>query len=292
MESKKQRIYDALEHGNPVFWTLAGVVAVGILGILDYLTGTEFTFSLFYIAPVILVAWVTNLKVGLFMSLLSALTIMSAEIAAGQTYSHSIVYFLNTLVRTIFYLTLTYLVVQLKHSQRKEHLAARTDFVTGIANSRYFHEILNMEVERIRRYPHPITVVYMDMDNFKEVNDLFGHTIGDDVLRYVTSELKIQLRKTDTIARLGGDEFAILLPSTRLEQAEEVIARVRLHLEKEMTQKKWPITFSMGAVVCLAPPHSAEQVIDMADQAMYQVKNDTKNGVCFIIWNGVSFTRR
>ncbi len=291
MEWKNQKVFDALEHGNPVFWTLAGIVSVGLLGILDYLTGTEFTFSLFYIAPIIVVTWVTNLKVGLFMSLLSALTIMGAEIAAGQTYTHSIVYFLNPLVRTIFYLILTYLLVQLKDAQRKEHLAARTDFVTGIANGRYFHEMLNMEVERIRRYPHPITVIYMDMDNFKEVNDLFGHTIGDDVLRYVSSELNVQLRKTDIIARLGGDEFAILLPSTRLEQAEEVIVRVRGHLEKEMTQRKWPITFSIGAVVCLAPPHSAEEVIDMADQAMYQVKNDTKNSVCFIIWNGTSFTR-
>jgi diguanylate cyclase (GGDEF)-like protein len=121
------------------------------------------------------------------------------------------------------------------------------------------------------------------------VNDLFGHKMGDTVLRYVASELKSKLRKTDIIARLGGDEFALLLPSTRLPEAEVVISKVRTNLTEEMRQRNWPVTFSMGVVVCIAPPHSVEQIIDMADELMYEVKNSTKNNVRFATWDGKNF---
>jgi len=268
---------------------VVGIVSIGLLGILDYLTGNEFTFSLFYLAPILSVTWAANLKTGQFLSLLSALTLIGVQIAAGLEYSHPIFYFLNTLVRTAIYVILTELVDKLKKTQKKEQLAARTDFVTGIANRRYFHELLETEIERIRRYPHPITVVYMDMDNFKQVNDLFGHKMGDEVLRCIASELKSKLRKTDIIARLGGDEFALLLPSARLPEAEVVISKVRTNLTEEMRQRNWPVTFSMGAVVCIAPPHSAEQIIDMADELMYEVKNSTKNNVRFTTWDGKNF---
>ena len=286
---KIQKLFSALENRSPLFWTVVGIVSIGLLGILDYLTGNEFTFSLFYLAPILLVTWAANLKTGQFLSLLSALTLIGVQIAAGLEYSHPVFYFLNTLVRAAIYVILTDLVDKLKKTQKKEQLAARTDFVTGVANRRYFHELLETEIERIRRYPHPITVVYMDMDNFKQVNDLFGHKMGDEVLRCIASELKSKLRKTDIIARLGGDEFALLLPSARLPEAEVVISKVRINLTEEMRQRNWPVTFSMGAVVCIAPPHSAEQIIDMADELMYEVKNSTKNNVRFTTWDGKNF---
>jgi diguanylate cyclase (GGDEF)-like protein len=286
---KIQKLFEALENRSPLFWTVVGIILIGFLGLLDYLTGDEFTFSLFYLAPILLITWIANLKVGQLLSLLSALTLIGVQVAVGLEYSHPIFYFLNTVVRIAVYFILTGLVDKLKETQKKEQLAARTDFVTGVANRRYFMELLETEIERIRRYPHPITVVYMDMDNFKQVNDLFGHKMGDEVLRYIASELKSRLRKTDIIARLGGDEFALLLPAARLQEAEIVISKVRANLAEEMQQRNWPVTFSMGAVVCLAPLHSAEQIIDMADKLMYEVKNSTKNDVRFTTWDGKNF---
>lgn len=286
---KIQTLFETLENRSPLFWAVVGIISIGFLGLLDYLTGNEFTFSLFYLAPILLITWIANLKVGQFLSLLSALTLIGVQVAVGLEYSHPIFYFLNTVVRIAIYFILTGLVDKLKETQKKEQLAARTDFVTGVANRRYFMELLETEIERIRRYPHPITVVYMDMDNFKQVNDLFGHKMGDEVLRYSAGELKSRLRKTDIIARLGGDEFALLLPSARLQEAEIVISKVRANLAEEMRQRNWPVTFSMGAVVCLAPPHSAEQIIDMADKLMYEVKNSTKNDVRFTTWDGKNF---
>ena len=258
---------------------------------MDYLTGNEITFSLFYLAPIVLVTWAVNRNAGLLVSLLSSLTLLVAEVAAAQTYSHPMVYLWNTLFRTVFYVIVTYLMTELQKARREEQLAARTDFVSGAANARYFNELLQMEINRIRRYPHPITMVYLDIDNFKMVNDLFGHPMGDEVLRFIASELKSQLRKTDIIARLGGDEFALLLPSTRESEAQVVVSKLHGHLIQMMRQKNWPVTFSMGVVTCVAPPHSVEQLISMADELMYKVKNSTKNGIGSAIWDGKNFQR-
>lgn len=268
-----------------------GFTAVGLLGLIDYATGNELTLSLFYLIPIVLVTWAVDRKTGLFLSFISGLTLLGAEIASGQTFSHSIFYFLNTLVRTAFYVVVVYLVTELQKARREEQLAARTDYTTGAVNARYFNELLQMEISRIRRYPHPITLVYVDIDNFKLVNDLFGHKIGDDVLRFIASELKSQLRVTDTVARLGGDEFVLLLPSTRQQEARLVVSKVYTNLIEKMQQKNWPVTFSMGAVSCEFSPYSAEQLVNLADELMYEVKNSTKNDIRFRTWVGEKSVR-
>jgi diguanylate cyclase (GGDEF)-like protein len=284
MELKIKRIFEILESGHPIFWTAAGIGSIGLLGIIDTLTGNEITFSLFYLAPIVVVTWAVNQSMGLFMSLLGALTLLGAEIAAGQTYSSPTIYVANTLIRASFYVIVTYLVAELHKARQEEQVAARTDFVSGAANARYFHELLQMEINRIHRYPHPVTVVYIDIDNFKLVNDLFGHKIGDEVLRSIANELKSQLRRTDIVARVGGDEFALLLPSTHQPEAQVVISKVKTHLIETMKQGNWPVTLSMGAVTCVSPPHSPEQLLNMADELMYQVKNSTKNDIKFFTW--------
>ena len=286
MEQRANNFLEALENRSPLFWTITGLLIVGLLGILDYATGNELTLSLFYLIPIVLITGGVDRKTGLFMSFISGLTLLGAEIAAGQTYSHPIFYLLNTLVRTLFYVVVVYLVAELQKSRKEEQLAARTDFITGAINARYFNELLQMEISRIRRYPHPITLVYVDVDNFKLVNDLFGHRTGDEVLRCIATELKSQLRMTDTVARLGGDEFVMLMPSTRQPEARKVVSKVYAHLIETMRRKNWPVTFSMGVVTCEFSPYSAEQLVNMADELMYQVKNSTKNDIRFGMWGG------
>ncbi|MDQ2693577.1 MAG: GGDEF domain-containing protein, partial [Chloroflexota bacterium] len=253
---------------------------------LDYLTGNEIVSSLFYFIPIVLGTLAVGRWFGLFVSFLSALTLMVAEIYAGHSYSHPFLYFANTMIRTVFYSFVAYLVAALHKLQREERLAARTDFTTGAINARYFNEMLKMEIDRIRRYPHPFTVVFIDIDDFKVVNDLFGHQMGDFVLRAIAAELKSQLRKTDIVARVGGDEFALLLPSTLRSEAEVVLTKVHAHLSEAMKRGNWPVTFSMGAVTCVSPPYAAEQLINLADELMYAVKNSTKNAIRFITWGG------
>jgi diguanylate cyclase (GGDEF)-like protein len=291
MARRAKRFLETLENKSSIFWTITGFTVVGLLGLIDYATGNELTISLFYLIPIFLVTWAVDRNTGLFMSLLSGLTLLGAEIAAGMSYSHPIFYFVNTLLRTSFYVIVVYLVTALQKSRKEEQLAARTDYITGAVNARYFNELLQMEISRIRRYPHPITLVYVDVDNFKLVNDLFGHKIGDDVLRFISTELKSQLRITDTVARLGGDEFVLLLPSTRQTEARLVVSKVYASLMEKMRQRNWPVTFSMGAVTCEFSPYSAEQLVNMADELMYEVKNSTKNDIRFRTWVGEKSVR-
>ena len=291
MEQRAKRLVEVFRNRSPLFWTIAGFTIVGLLGLIDYATGNELTLSLFYLIPIVLVTWVVNRPTGLFMCFMSGLTLLTAEIAAGQTYSYPLYYFLNTLIRTLFYVFIVYLLAELQKSREEEQHAARTDYVTGAVNARYFNELLQMEISRIRRYPHPITLVYIDVDNFKLVNDLFGHKMGDDVLRCIATELKSQLRVTDTVARMGGDEFVMLLPSTRQPEARMVVSKVYNHLIEKMRQRNWPVTFSMGVVTCEFSPYSAEQLVNMADELMYEVKNSTKNDIRFRTWMGEKSVR-
>lgn len=286
MKLKLDKLFQRFEKGQPGFWAGLGGLLVLVLGVVDYQTGNEIVFSLFYLIPILLVTLAISEVAGLYASILSALILLAAEIAAGQSYSHPGIYFWNTAIRAVFFSFFSYLVAELYQSHREERQVARTDFVSGAYNARFFYELLQMEIDRIRRQPHPFTVVYIDLDDFKRVNDLFGHRVGDSVLRYVTEVLRASLRKTDFVARLGGDEFALLLPSTRQADAEVVLIKVRAALEEAMRERSFPVTFSIGVVTCVTPPHAAEQLINLADELMYGVKNSTKNGIRFMTLEG------
>ena len=279
-------IHAALERNYPSFWIVTGIVSVSLLGLLNYLSGNEVDFSLFYLIPIALVTWVINQRAGLLLSFLSALVWLVAEFETGHAYAYPVLHLGNSVIRAGSFVICTYLLAQLQGSWRKEQSMARTDFVTGVANARHFHETLDMELERMRRYVHPVTVVYIDIDNFKLVNDLFGHQIGDDVLRCIAGELKSQLRSTDVIARLGGDEFGLLLPSTGQAEARAVISKLQTHLTQVMRRRNWPVTLSIGAMTCVSPPPSTAQILQTADRLMYEVKNSTKDAVRFGTWVG------
>lgn len=141
-----------------------------------------------------------------------------------------------------------------------------------------------MEIERSQRYGHPITLVYIDLDNFKMVNDQWGHRTGDQVLMVTVECIIKELRKTDIVARLGGDEFAILLPETDAEASRIVTSKLQRSLLDEMLQNQWPVTFSIGVVTFMDIPDSDDKVIQIADELMYTVKNDGKNGISYSVY--------
>ncbi len=156
---------------------------------------------------------------------------------------------------------------------------AHTDVLTGLANNRAFYEQVDHEAERSRRYRHPLTIAYFDLDNFKTVNDQHGHDTGDAVLRMVGQVLKERVRKTDIVARLGGDEFADLFPETDYEEARSLTQNIRPHLLDAMKQNKWPVTFSIGTLVFSKPLDSTREMIKAADNLMYRVKKGGKNNI-------------
>ena len=121
----------SLENRSSLFWTIAGIILVGLLGIVDYLTGYEISFSLFYLAPVALVTSYVSLRLGLIISILSAVTRLVAEIAAGKEYTQAIIYLWNTLIRFGFFMIMTYLISELRKVHEVQRTLARTDYVSG-----------------------------------------------------------------------------------------------------------------------------------------------------------------
>ncbi len=162
---------------------------------------------------------------------------------------------------------------------RRTMKLTRRDDLTGALNRRGFFEVLGDESKRSQRYLHPLTVVYVDLDDFKLVNDLKGHKTGNLVLQEVARTMQSILREVDFVARLGGDEFALLLPETGAENVRVVLDKLRTALMNEVNAHDWRVTFSIGAVTFNDPRVTAEEMIAKADELMYSVKLSGKNRV-------------
>ncbi len=281
-----RKINALLEGQSLLFWIITNIALVGMLGIIDYLTGNELSFSLFYLFPITLAAWYANRAQGISISILSAVTWLAADFIEGEDYSHPIIYFWNTLIRFGFFLVVTYLVSELHKTQNAIQTLARTDYITEAINSRYFHEVLETEINRSSRYKRPFTLVYLDLDDFKLVNDRLGHAEGDQLIRFIAGELKRLVRSTDIVSRLGGDEFAILFPETGQEEAKVIMSKVHIHLGEKLGKKYPLVTFSAGAITYIASPNSSAETIRLADELMYIVKNSTKDSVLYSLYTG------
>jgi diguanylate cyclase (GGDEF)-like protein len=274
------------EKRSKPFWVSVGIAFIIILGIIDYFSGYEISFSLFYLIPILLVVWYIDGRMGLILSFTSAVTWFLADFSAGLTYSNPSIYVWNTLLRMGFYCVVTWLVTTLKRAYKTNQELVRTDYVTGAVSIRYFYELAQIEISRSERYGLPFTIAYIDLDNFKAVNDRLGHSTGDRVLRAVTDAIRRQIRPMDTLARLGGDEFALLLPETGRDQIEMVINRLHSCLVDEMLRNGWMVTFSMGVVTYKEVPNTVDDILKIADRAMYTVKTAGKNGVNYCIYAG------
>lgn len=211
------------------------------------------------------------------MSFACSIIWFSADFAAGHELSHYLFFIWNTLVRLSFFLIVNYLLTSLHDTLEQAQHFSRIDGLTGIYNSRYFHILLDAEINRSRRYLNKFTIAYIDLDHFKWVNDTYGHSTGDHALRTAASYLKNALRNTDTLARLGGDEFCLLLPETDSAKAQVLFKKIHAGLLREMQNQNWPVTFSIGVIVFNKPPESTDSAIKQADGLMYQIKKENKN---------------
>lgn len=259
---------------------------MGILGIIDFLTGYEISSSLFYLLPISFGAWYAGKRAGVAISIISAITWEEVGRLGGITYSYPAIPYWNALTRLGFFIIVTILLSMVKQELEREQELSRTDSLTGANNLRAFKEISVAEIARASRYAHPFTVVYIDIDDFKVVNDRLGHNMGDALLQVVVRTLRANTRVTDSVARLGGDEFAILLPETGDKNAEGVISKIHQSLLGEMQQHQWPITFSIGVLTCIAIPHTYEEMIKRVDDLMYIVKTNGKNAINYSIYAG------
>jgi diguanylate cyclase (GGDEF)-like protein len=268
-----------LEKLNKPLVIAIGFALIGLLGIIDFLTGYELAFSIFYLLPICLLTWRTGQLLGMVSSFVCAVVCLISDLAAGHPYSHPIIYIWNTIIRFSFFAIITILLSKLIIVLEHEREISRTDHLTGAFNPRVFYDLLQMEINRSQRYKNTFTIAYIDLDNFKTVNDEFGHATGDQVLCFVVDHFRKHLRKTDVVARLGGDELALLLPETKQESAQVVLSRLQIDILAAMQQRNWPITLSIGVLTCLDTSLTTDEAMKIVDDLMYSVKNDNKNGI-------------
>ncbi|MGI9108115.1 MAG: GGDEF domain-containing protein [Pyrinomonadaceae bacterium] len=258
--------------------TLGFLLAI-LQSVINFLAGHDYSFVLFYLLPVSLVAWLVGRRAALFISLASAGGYFLTERMNRHFAAQPLIPYFNALAWLGAFLFVAYFVSALRRSHDYQRKLARTDDLTGVVNRRSFFEISQVEINRARRHRHPFTVAYMDVDDFKSINDSYGHTIGDTVLKSVTQTIKSNIRDIDVVARLGGDEFVILMPETDEAAAQAVVARVHRNMLDIMRNYGWPITFSVGVVTWETPPRTVDAMLKQADDAMYEVKNNGKNRI-------------
>lgn len=275
------KITDSFDKLSTTLVVILAIVLVLSLGIIDYLTGKEISFSIFYLLPITIASWSKGRLVGVVISVLSAITWLVADLAAGGTYSHLVIPFWNTLVRFSFFIIIVIILSAFKKALEQAKESARMDPLTGVANARAFAEFANNEIDRALRRRYPLTIVYLDLDNFKNINDIYGHSVGDALLQIVGSTIKKNIRTMDLVARLGGDEFAIMLSGTNNRHARAIVERIRRQLSYIMNKNGWPVTASIGVVTYQCSPPAVDRMISRADYLMYSVKNDIKGKVCY-----------
>lgn len=273
-----------LENQSRTKLIVLSVLLVLLLGAIDYLTGFELTFSLFYLLPIALISWGVGALAGLLASALSTLIWGFSNLLAGEMFSNVFIFAWNTVTRFLIFVIVSLLLSVLRRTLDEERRRARIDSLTGALNRRAFYELVNTRILFSRPTPPACTLIYLDLDNFKTVNDTFGHAAGDAVLVTVVDTIAQHLGPQDAVARLGGDEFIVLMMETGPQALAEAVTRLQDDLIATMKAQEWPITFSMGVVSFREPAASVGQMITLADQLMYGVKSGSKNAVAYAVF--------
>jgi diguanylate cyclase (GGDEF)-like protein len=185
--------------------------------------------------------------------------------------------------RDIFQIILLQATAALKNLALFEQMKfqANRDPLTGLYNQRYFWEVLRDEVNRGQRYQIPLSLLFLDLDHFKEVNDTYGHAVGDEVLQAVSRLIETSIRQSDQLFRYGGEEFAIICPQSSQAQAYHLAERLRSRLAEEplkLSDRSLPVTMSIG-VASLMGAMTATEILQRAGAALYRAKQEGRNRV-------------
>ncbi len=272
-------LYAFLEKQSRTTILVLGSLLIAVLGALDYMTGPDLSLFIFYLVPVSLATWFAGPATGIGLSVLSAAAWSLADILSQHTGRHAAVPYWNLFMELSFFFLASSVLAGLRSSLEREQKLGRIDYLTGAVNSRYFAELAEREIQRALRYRHIFSAAYLDLDNFKVVNDNKGHQEGDRLLKLVVATIADSIRATDIVARLGGDEFIILFPETGSDMARTAVEKIREKLLELMTANNWPVTFSFGLVTFDSAPQSVNHLVKLTDEVMYEVKNSGKDGL-------------
>ena len=262
----------------------SGVLALCVLitllvGYLHTLTGLSYEFHVFFILPVLVVSWFNGKRFGYGVAVLAAVEWLIADWSLASDQATALPLIFNTVMRLAVFLFGAWLIAEMRRVLMWESRLAREDALTHLPNRWEFHERGLQAFAQAQRQSASFTAVFIDLDRFKEVNDTLGHDTGDALLTAVARIIREQVRASDIPGRLGGDEFALLLPNMNAEAASVYVEKLRKRLVEAMTEKGWPVTFSIGVASYKVAPHDFDMLIKQADTLMYEVKRGGRDRI-------------
>ncbi|MBP9865239.1 MAG: GGDEF domain-containing protein [Candidatus Omnitrophica bacterium] len=243
-----------------------------VISTVDYVVTAPVGLSLFYIIPILQVTRLFGRNAGLTVSLGAAVAWLFSDLGTEISSRYALVPYWNALIRLSFFTIIT----TLFSAWEAERINARTDTLTGLHNRKALDEFLQFEIARCQRFKRPLSLISFDVDDFKQINDRYGHAGGDRVLVAIARSLIAGTRETDRVVRLGGDEFIVLLPETSAKLAFSVMSRIKQSLFRMSLLDCVP-TLSAGIVTITHPALRADKLLQEVDKLLYKAKRKGKN---------------
>lgn len=254
------------------------------LAIVQFGVGVNINIAPFYIFPLLFSSWYGSKKGGVFLAVFSVILLTIVEVIVSENSIDTFELILFATPYLIAYPLSVVLITNFRTVHQVEIVAADTDKLTGAHSVRSFYAELAGEILRSKRYGHVFSLAYIDIDNFKKINDSRGHSEGDKLLKEVANCLRESLRATDIIARLGGDEYACLFPVTNQEEVKAAFDKASGLLKEKMKKHEWKVSFSVGVISFENTPNDIKKTIEIADRLMYSVKNNNKGNIAYQVY--------
>ncbi len=255
-----------------------------LIGYYDNHTGAHVSMLLLYAVPILLSSWYCGRFEGIVIATAAAVSWLAVNVFNHFPGESEAILSWNAFTRFGIFVLIAYSVslqAQLRRSLEREKLKSNMDSLTGLLNKGAFRVRVEEEMNRSRRYNHPLSLAFIDLDNFKQVNDTQGHARGDKLLQSVSETIIQAIRDTDIIGRIGGDEFTVCFPETDGNQARKAIEKLVKALDVMTSQSGWQVTASIGVVTCTEICETYDALLGKADRLMYVAKENGKNTVEF-----------
>lgn len=245
------------------------------IGEIDYITGLDIRVFPLYFIPIWIASWAMRRIGAIFSTILATITWGLSNNLATNSWSNE-VWAINIFVQAIAFAVIACLVVITREKLINETKLRRIDGLTGLLNRIGFYEAVEPLINFANRYNQPVSIAYIDLDNFKKLNDTQGHATGDEALIQFALILKSTLRNSDIFCRMGGDEFIVLLPNTSSEEAYIALEKLRIQVQATLVGG---VTASIGVISFKNNIKNIDELVIAADKAMYRIKSSSKNKV-------------
>jgi len=248
--------------------------AIPAFGLVDGLANPHIQLTTFFLIPLMLITWRLGARAGYLATTLALCFVLVVSVRDEPFRSEPWIFLTDVGGRFLSFFIIVAILAESRTLYLRQQKLAVRDLLTGLYNRLGLHELLGLQMARRRR---PFLLLYLDCDNFKLVNDGWGHDVGDQLLKSVSASLSRSLRRSDIACRVGGDEFVVLAAAGT--DALTLASLIKDGLDAAMASHAWPVTFSVGVAIFPSPPATVEATLAFADSLMYRVKHAGKNGI-------------